>query len=273
MLVRVAHSPDADDAFMFYALAKEKIPLNGYKFEHILRDIESLNQEALRATYEVTAISFHAYPYVFQNYALLTCGASVGDGYGPIVVSKSDVGSLKGKRIAIPGKLTTAYLALKLYQPDFQEVFMDFDQVIPAVKKGEVEAGLIIHEGQITYEREGLLKQVDLGEWWKRKTGLPLPLGGNAIRKDLGEHFSKIASLVRQSIEYALSNREEALSYSLSFGRGLGNDEADRFVGMYVNEWTVDLGETGKKAVEVLLQKGIESGLIKKRVSPEWVEV
>jgi 1,4-dihydroxy-6-naphthoate synthase len=273
VLVRIAHSPDADDAFMFYALARGKIPANGFEFEHILKDIESLNQEALKGTYEVTAVSFHAYPYISERYALLTSGSSVGDGYGPIVVAKRKMKSLSGKKIAVPGRLTTAYLALKLYLLDFQPVFINFDEIISAVKRGDVDAGLIIHEGQLTYAQENLEKIVDLGEWWLEKTGLPLPLGGNAVRKDLGEKIKKIALLIKESIKYSLSHRKEALDYALSFSRGLEESEADKFVGMYVNEWTLDLGERGRKAVEVLLKKGVEKGIIEGFTSLEWIEV
>ncbi len=273
MLIRIAHSPDADDAFMFYALAKNLIPTGDYQFEHILKDIETLNQEALKGTYEITAISYHAYPYIADKYALMTCGSSVGDGYGPILVAKNNLPSLQGKRIAVPGKLTTAYLALKLYLKDFDPVFINFDEIIPAVKKGQVEAGLIIHEGQLTYEREGLFKLVDLGEWWQEETGFPLPLGGNAIRKDLGEKTEEVAQLVKESIKFSLSNRGEALNYALSFGRGLNEKDGDRFVGMYVNEWTVDLGEKGKEAVELLLKSGAKKGIIPEYQPVEWVEV
>ncbi len=273
MLVRVAHSPDADDAFMFYALARGKVQAEGFEFEHILKDIESLNQEALKGTYEVTAVSFHAYPYISERYALLTCGSSVGDAYGPIVVAERKMKSLNGKRIAVPGRLTTAYLALKLYLSDFQPVFINFDEIIPAVKRGDVDAGLIIHEGQLTYAQEDLEKIIDLGEWWLEKTGLPLPLGGSAVRKDLGGKIKEVALLIKESVKYSLSHRKEALEYALSFSRGLEESEADKFVGMYVNEWTLDLGGRGRKAVEVLLKKGVERGIIERFTLPEWIEV
>jgi 1,4-dihydroxy-6-naphthoate synthase len=273
MLIRIAHSPDADDAFMFYALARKKISADGYEFEHILKDIETLNEEALGGKYEVTAVSFHAYPYVSDKYALLTCGSSVGDGYGPIVVAREKLSKLDERKIAVPGRLTTAYLALKLYLSDFQPVFINFDEIIPAVKRGDVDAGLIIHEGQLTYIQENLEKVIDLGEWWLEETGFPLPLGGNAIRKDLGEKIGEVALLVKESIKYSLSHRKEALEYSMSFSRGLEKSEADKFVGMYVNEWTVDLGERGRKAVEVLLRKGAEKGIIERFVQPEWIEI
>lgn len=273
MLVKIAHSPDADDAFMFYALAKGKIPARGYEFKHVLKDIETLNQEALRGTYEVTAISFHAYPYVSDKYTLLTCGSSVGEGYGPLVVAKEKISNLKGKKVGVPGGMTTAYLALKLHTSDFEPVFINFDEIIPAVKRGDVEAGLIIHEGQLTYAQENLDKIIDLGAWWLEETGFPLPLGGNAIRKDLGERAKEIGLIIKKSIEYALSHRDEALDYSLSFGRGLEKQKADKFVSMYVNEWTLDLGERGKKAVELLLKKGLEKGIIEKFEGLEWVEI
>ncbi len=273
MLIRIAHSPDADDAFMFYALAKNLIPVGDYQFEHILKDIETLNQEALKGTYEITAISYHAYPYIAGKYALMTCGSSVGSGYGPILVAKGSLPDLQGKSIAVPGKLTTAYLVLKLYLKDFEPVFINFDEIIPAVKNDKVDAGLIIHEGQLTYEREGLVKLVDLGEWWQEEKGLPLPLGGNAIRKDLSEKIKEVARLVKESIEFSLSHRKEALAYALSFGRGLNEKDGDKFVGMYVNEWTVNLGEKGKKAVEVLLKWGAEEGIIPEYQPVEWVEV
>lgn len=273
MLIRIAHSPDADDAFMFYALAKNLIPAGDYRFEHILKDIETLNQEALKGTYEITAVSYHAYPYIADKYALMTCGSSVGDGYGPVLVANDNLPSLQEKRIAVPGMLTTAYLVLRLYLKDFEPIFINFDEIIPAVRKGEVEAGLIIHEGQLTYKREGLVKLVDLGEWWQEETGLPLPLGGNAIRRDLGDKMAEAARLVKGSIEFSLSHRGEALAYALSFGRGLNEKDGDRFVGMYVNEWTVNLGEKGKKAVELLLKRGAEEGVIKDYRPVEWVEV
>lgn len=274
MLIRVAHSPDADDAFMFYALASEKIETEGYKFEHVLKDIESLNQDALKGKYEVTAVSFHAYPHIADKYALMTCGGSVGDGYGPIVVSRKKISpnDLKDVTIAVPGRLTTARLVLKLFLPEARETFMNFDEIMPAVKKGGVEAGLIIHEGQLSYVREGVYKVVDLGEWWKEETGLPLPLGGNAIRKDLHE-LGKVASLIKKSIVYSLEHEDEALDYAMGFGRGLDREEAKKFVRMYVNDFTVDIGEEGKRAVEVLLRKGFKNGLFERETKVNWVEV
>lgn len=274
MVIRVAHSPDADDAFMFYALAKGKIDTENFRFEHVLKDIESLNREALKGTYEVTAISFHAYPLVADKYVLMTCGGSIGDGYGPIIVTKkmANEDDLRGMEIAIPGILTTARLILKLFMPEAKEKVMDFDRILDAVKNGEVDAGLIIHEGQISYEREGVSKVVDLGEWWKKTTGLSLPLGGNVIRRDVPEAV-KVASLIKRSITYSLEHEDEALDYALGFGRGLKKDEARRFVRMYVNDFTVDIGEKGREAVSLLLKMGYESGIIERFVEPDWIAV
>ena len=275
--VTIAHSPDADDAFMFYALAKQKIPTGKYEVSHVLKDIESLNREAEQGTgtYEVTAISYHQYPYVAGTYALLTAGASFGEGYGPIAISKKPmtVEDLKSVTVAIPGERTTAALALKLCVPGVKTVTMDFDKVLPAVAAGEVEAGVIIHEGQLSYQEEGLKPVVDLGVWWRQDTGLPLPLGGNAIHKDLGwVAMGEIGALLKASIAYGLAHREEALDYALSFGRGLDRARADRFVGMYVNERTLDLGADGRKAVQLLLGRAHEAGLIPRRVPIEFVE-
>ncbi len=274
MLIRVAHSPDADDAFMFYALAQRKIDIGEYEFEHILEDIESLNQAALESRYEVTAVSFHAYPYIAENYALMTCGGSIGDGYGPIIVSKRNLSpnELERVRIGVPGKLTTARLVLKLFLPEAKETFMNFDEILPAVKRGNIEAGLIIHEGQISYAREGVYKVIDLGEWWKEKTNLPLPLGGNAVRRDLPE-VKKIASLIKKSIIYSLEHENEALDYALTFGRGLQREEARKFVRMYVNNFTVNIGQQGKRAVEMLFEQGFKNGLFEREIKPDWVEV
>jgi len=266
MKIRIAHSPDSDDAFMFYPLVKGLIDTEGLEIEHVLADIETLNREALKGTYEVSAISFHAYPYVADKYAVLPSGGSVGEGYGPVVVAKEELSSLKGKRVAVPGKLTTAYLTLKLYEPDFEAVEMPFDEIIGAVERGEVDAGLVIHEGQLTYPKHGLKKVVDLGEWWKERYGLPLPLGCNVVRKDLGkETVKKIERLMRKSVEYALKEREKALSYAIDYARELSADRegTDRFVGMYVNERTVDYGKEGREAVRLLLKLGKERGIIK----------
>ena len=273
MKIRVAHSPDSDDAFMFYPLAKGLIDTEGLEFEHILADIETLNREALKGTYEVSAISFHAYPYVADKYAVLPSGGSVGEGYGPIVVSKEELGSLKGKRIAVPGELTTAFLVLKLYEPEIEHVVYPFDRIIDAVLKGEVEAGLVIHEGQLSYKDYGLKKVVDLGEWWKEKYGLPLPLGCNIVKKDLGKDvIKKIERLMRKSVEYALKEKEKALEYAINYARDLKDDprRTEKFVSMYVNERTIDYGEEGREAVRLLLRLGKEKGIIKTEI-PERI--
>jgi 1,4-dihydroxy-6-naphthoate synthase len=273
--ITVAHSPDSDDAFMFFALAQGKVGDPGLEFVHVLEDIQSLNQRALRGEYEVTAASFHAYAYLADRYALLPHGASMGDGYGPIVVTRAACSpeGLRGKRIAVPGTLTTAALALRLWDPDIQHVVIPFDQIMDAVAAGAADAGLIIHEGQVTYDSLGLHKVVDLGEWWLRETGLPLPLGGNVIRKDLGpDLMRRVSYLLRESIRYSLAHREEALDYALRFARGMERRLADRFVGMYVNDLTLDYGERGRAAVRRLLDMGHERGLIPRRVEVEFVE-
>ncbi len=266
MRIRIAHSPDSDDAFMFYALTAGKIDTDGFQVEHVLADIETLNREALKGTYEVSAISFHAYPYVADKYWVLPSGGSVGEGYGPIVVSREELSSLKGKRIGVPGKLTTAFLVLKLYEPDFEEVVMPFDKILDAVEKGQVDAGLVIHEGQLSYVDRGLKKVVDLGRWWKEERGLPLPLGCNVVRKDLGlENIRKIERLMRESIRYALEHREEALEFARRYARDIKDDweRTQRFVSMYVNHRTLDYGEDGREAVRLMLKLGIERGIIK----------
>ena len=266
MRIRIAHSPDSDDAFMFYALTAGKIYTDGLQIEHVLADIETLNREALKGTYEISAISFHAYPYVADKYLVLPSGGSVGEGYGPIVVSKQELNSLKGKRIGVPGRLTTAFLVLKLYEPDFEEVVIPFDQILSAVQEGQVDAGLVIHEGQLSYVDKGLKKIVDLGQWWQEKTGLPLPLGCNVVRKDLGlENIRKIERLMKESIRYALEHREEALQFAKEYARDIKEDmeRTNRFVGMYVNHRTLDYGEDGREAVRLLLKLGIERGIIK----------
>jgi 1,4-dihydroxy-6-naphthoate synthase len=265
MKIRLAHSPDADDAFMFYALAKNKIDTEGIEYEHILKDIQTLNEWAKEGRMEVTAISAHAYAYVKDKYAILTHGGSIGKNYGPMIIAKSPVTleSLKGKRIAIPGKLTSAYLSFKLCLPDFQEVLVDFDQIMDEVEKGNVDAGLIIHEGQLTYQEKGFHKIVDMGEWWFKKTGMVLPMGVNAIRRDLPEDVKKkVSKQLKQSIQYSLDNREAALDYALAFGRGLSKDVADRFVGMWVNDRTVDMGEEGQEAIRAFLKEGEKHKLI-----------
>ena len=275
MDIRIAHSPDSDDAFMFYALAKDKLPTGKFRFHHTLQDIETLNRKALDGVFEVTAISFHAYPYLEDKYILLPSGASMGDGYGPMAVAREPFGQddLRGKRIAIPGTLTSACLALKLFQPDFEEVVVPFDQIMDAVKRGDVDAGLLIHEGQLTYADEGLRLIVDFGAWWRELTGLPLPLGGNIIRRDLGtENINEISRLLKASIQYSLDNRNEAMEYALEFARDLDRATADRFVGMYVNERTLDYGQEGRKAVQLFFDKAYEAGIIPKRVRAEFAD-
>jgi len=270
----IAHSPDSDDAFMFYALAKGKIDTGEFEFVHELDDIEALNQAALEGRYEVTAVSIHAYAYLHERYALLTCGASMGEGYGPILVSSVPFSSdqLSEHSIGVPGERTSALLALKLFQPNFEYRIIPFDQIIPSVQRQEVDAGLVIHEGQLTYLGDGLHKVLDVGEWWLKTTGLPLPLGGNVIRRDLGEDtIHQVSLLIKESIQYGLSHREEALAYALQFGRGLDPGQADEFVGMYVNERTLDYGEDGKKAVQLLLDRGHEAGIIPHRVEVDFI--
>jgi 1,4-dihydroxy-6-naphthoate synthase len=266
--IRVAHSPDSDDAFMFYALAKGLIDTGELRFEHVLSDIETLNREAFDGTYEVTAVSIHAYAHLDDRYALLGSGASMGDGYGPVLVAREPVNAeeLASITVAIPGRLTSASLALKMWNPALQTVTRSFDEIMPAVSSGEVDAGVVIHEGQLTWEDEGFHKIVDLGVWWAEETdGLPLPLGGNVIRRDLGDEMcTSVAALLKQSIEYSLANRAQALDYALDYGRGLDRAKADQFVGMYVNELTVDYGEKGRKAVGFFLQRAYEERLIPK---------
>ncbi len=264
--IRVGHSPDSDDAFMFYALTHDRIDTGGLKFVHQLEDIETLNQRALRGELEVSAVSIHAFAYLADRYALLGSGSSMGDRYGPTIVTREplSLADLRGRTIAIPGKLTTAYLTLQLcLGKDTPVVVMPFDQILPAVVEGKVDAGLIIHEGQLYYESKGLHKVADLGEWWFGETGLPLPLGGNVVRRDLGEELvNKIAQLLRESILYALNHRDEALDYALRYARDLDPALADRFVGMYVNDWTVDYGPRGREAVRTLLNRATEAGLV-----------
>lgn len=265
-LIRVAHSPDSDDAFMFYALAKNLIDTGDLRFDHVLSDIETLNREAFQGTYEVTAISIHAYPHLADRYALLDSGASMGDGYGPVLVGREPIAAdrLGGITVAIPGTLTSAALALKMWNPQLNTTVLSFDAIMPAIEAGDVDAGVVIHEGQLTWQEEGFFKIVDLGEWWAGETGgLPLPLGGNVIRRDLGEEtMARVASLLRESIEYSLSHREEALDYALEYGRGLNREDADRFVGMYVNDLTVSYGERGRRAVGLFLKRAHDLKLI-----------
>ncbi len=272
--INVAHSPDSDDAFMFYGLATNKVRVPGLRFSHTLCDIETLNQKAREGVYDVTAISFHAYPYIQDKYALMACGGSVGEGYGPMVVSPRAFtqSEIKKKRIAVPGTLTTAYLALQLFAPGIETEVVPFDQIIPQVLEGKYEAGLIIHEGQLTYDKSGLHRIVDLGKWWQKVTGLPLPLGGNAIRRALGPDLMLAASnALRNSIQYALDHREEALSYAMQFARDLDAPTADKFVGMYVNERTLDYGPDGREAVRRLLDMGHKAGIIGPEARVDWV--
>jgi 1,4-dihydroxy-6-naphthoate synthase len=273
--ITVCHSPDSDDAFMFYALAEGKIDTEGITYVHELSDIESLNQRALRGELEVTAVSIHAYAYLADRYALLPHGSSMGDRYGPRLVARSamDRGAIRGKRIAIPGPMTTAYLALRLYEPDFEAVPTPFDQIEDIVASGAVDLGLLIHEGQLTYADNGLVLIQDLGEWWYGETKLPLPLGGNVVRKDLGpDLIRKISRHLHASIAYGLEHRKEALDHAMRYARGLDRGKADTFVGMYVNDWTLDYGETGRRAVQLLLDRGADAGVIPHRVSVEFVE-
>ena len=272
--ITCAHSPDSDDAFMFYGLATKKIRSSQLSFKHVLEDIETLNKKAMQGLYELTAISYHAYPYVADKYVILSSGSSVGDGYGPMVVTSraTSPDAIKGKRIAIPGLMTTAYLTLKLYEPDFQPVITPFDQIITAVQDGVVDAGLIIHEGQLTYGHVGLHNVVDLGKWFKNKYSLPLPLGGNALRRNLEEGVKKeVSRVMRESIQYSLDHREEALNYAMQFARDLDPSLADKFVGMYVNHYTVDGGELIPRAAQKLLDLGFEAGLIPHRTEIEVV--
>ena len=271
--IRIGHSPDSDDAFMFYAIANGLIPTDGFEIVQVAEDIESLNKRAVNGELEVTAISVHAYAYVAQHYALMPCGASIGDRYGPLVVSKEPMQreALAGKKIAIPGEMTTAYLTLRLCQPDFEPEVVQFDQILPYVQEGNADAGLIIHEGQLTYSRAGLHKVVDLGEWWYEETGLPLPLGANAIRRDLGtEKIRRITSLLKQSIQYSLEHREGGLAYAMNYARDMETDLADQFVGMYVNDYTLDYGEKGRAGVRELMERGYKSGVIPHQVDVEF---
>ena len=265
--ITIAHSPDSDDAFMFYGLATNRIQVPGLRFSHTLSDIQTLNQKAMEGdgVYDVTAISFHAYPYLQENYLLMTCGGSVGEGYGPMIVANRaySESEIKWKTVAVPGKLTTAYLALKLFAPEIQTEVVPFDQIIPRVLEGKYDAGLIIHEGQLTYDRSGLYRIVDLGRWWWQRTNLPLPLGGNAIRRSLGsELIASVSAALRNSIQYALEHRDEALQYAMQFARDLDPQLADRFVGMYVNQRTLDYGDDGREAIRLLLEMGHRAGII-----------
>lgn len=276
ILIQVGHSPDPDDAFMFHALANDKIDTGRYRFTHELVDIETLNHRAFKAELELTAVSLHAYAHLTETYALCACGASMGDNYGPMVVAREpgSIESLKGKKIAVPGELTTAFLALKLLLGDsFEHEVHPFDEILNIVEQGKADAGLIIHEGQLTYANQGLSLIVDLGKWWYEETdGLPLPLGANAIRRDLGQPaMDEVTALLKQSIQFGLDNREEALAHALQYGRDLDHAKADEFVGMYVNDWTLDFGEKGRRAVELLLNRGHEAGVIPQPVELEFI--
>lgn len=273
--ITVAHSPDSDDAFMFYGLATNKLETEGLKFEHTLKDIQSLNEDAKNGVFDVTAVSFHAYAYISDKYALLPHGASIGDKYGPILVSREprnpeDIGSMK---IAIPGELTSAFLALRIYNADFEYEVYPFDEIIDAVQKGKVDAGLLIHEGQLFYKQMGLDKILDLGEWWFERTGLPLPMGGNVIRRDLGEDMMKqVSKHLHRSILYSMENREDALQYAMQFARDMAPELADRFVAMWVNDLTLDYGDRGREGVKRLLDEGFEKGIIPHKVNIEFVD-
>lgn len=274
--ITLAHSPDSDDAFMFYGLATSKLDTGGLTFKHLLKDIQTLNEEATRGTYDVTAISFHAYAYVADKYALLPHGASIGDNYGPIVVSREPATAedIPNLRIAIPGELTSAFLALRLFNADFQYEVVPFDKIIDAVLDGRCDAGLLIHEGQLFYHTKGLHKVLDLGEWWHGRHGLPLPMGGNAIKRDLGpEVIKEVSNLLRESIGYSLTHRDDALQYAMQFARDMDTALADRFVGMWVNELTLDYTERGREAVRRLLEEGYEKGIIPHRVPVDFVEI
>ena len=272
--IHVAHSPDSDDAFMFYALATRKIDTGDLNYIHTLGDIETLNRKAMKGEYEVSAVSFHAYAYMADKYALLSCGASMGKNYGPIVVSgkPARAKSLVNMTVAIPGTLTTAFLTLRLFEPEIQYKVVPFDKIIEEVQKGKYDAGLLIHEGQLTYREMGLHKVIDLGEWWLKETGLPLPLGGNVIKRDLGKRMMERVSVdIRKSIQYGLDHREEAMAYAIQFSRGLDTQRVDRFIGMYVNDLTLDYGSEGKQAVKKLLQEAYRKKIIPERVALEFV--
>ena len=275
-LIRVGHSPDPDDAFMFHALANDKFDTGRFRFTHELQDIETLNRRALKGELDVTAVSIHAYAYLLDKYALLPSGCSMGDKYGPMVVSKKKlaIADLPNVKIAVPGTMTTAFLALKLLLPQgFEYEVVPFDEILQVVESGKFDAGLIIHEGQLTFQNQGLSLVVDLGVWWQEKTGLPLPLGGNVVRRDLGdETIREVSRLLKQSIQYALDHRKESLEHALKYARDMDISLADRFVGMYVNEWTLDYGERGREAVRRLLEEGHKAGIIPSPTQVEFVE-
>ena len=275
--VRIAHSPDSDDAFMFYALTQGVLDIEGLAIEHVLADIETLNQAAFAGTYDITALSFHAYAHLADRYALMPSGASFGDGYGPVVIAKGDFtrDDLPHRLTAIPGELTTAALALKLWQPQARTVVVPFDRIFDTVATGYADAGVVIHEGQLTWQDEGFRSLVDLGEWWRRETGGPLPLGGNGIKKDLEPALQRrLCRLLTESIAYALGHRTEALAFAVRYAREIAADpvRSDRFVGMYVNEWTRDYGAAGRRAVAELLERGFAAGVLPRRVVPEFVD-
>ena len=285
-ILTLGHSPDPDDAFMFYAMAENKIDLRGYRFEHRLEDIQTLNERALRAELHISAISIHAYAHVSEHYALLPCGASMGDGYGPILVRKishpksetpiheNDIRAwLRGRVIAVPGKMTSAYLALQIYLGEFKHVIVPFDRIFDAVKNGEADVGLIIHEGQLTYQRAGFEKIVDLGEWWKRETQLPLPLGGNVLRKDIPRDVQRdLLAIIRQSIDYGLAHRDEAVRHSMPYARDMDSALASKFIGMYVNDYTRDYGERGRAAIGEFLGAGQRGGFLGRKIELDFVE-
>jgi 5,8-dihydroxy-2-naphthoate synthase len=270
----LAHSPDSDDAFMFYGLASGHVPTGGLEITHVLKDIQTLNEEARVGLHEVTAISFHAWPHVADRYALMPCGGSIGDGYGPLLVAREPIAPSEVARhtVAVPGILTTAYLALRLFAPEAETRVVPFDQILDEVREGRADVGLIIHEGQLTFGGHGLHKVADLGAWWKEETGLPLPLGGNAVRRDLGQDLmQRLTRIVRETVRYSLEHRAEALAYAMSFARGMDPRIADRFVGMWVNEMTLDCGERGRRAVQELLDRGHAAGIIPQAVRAEFV--
>jgi len=275
MKITVAHSSDSDDAFMFYGLARGKVPTGDLEVTHVLADIETLNRQAREGRHEVTAISFHAYPHLADTYALMPCGGSIGDGYGPLLVSREPMepARIAGTTVAVPGTLTSAFLALKLFAPGVATRVVPFDRILDEVREGHADVGLIIHEGQLTFGGQGLAKVLDLGAWWKEETGLPLPLGGNAVRRDLGpELMARLTRLVRETVRYSLAHRSEALEYAMTYARGMDPAVADRFVGMWVNDMTIDAGERGRQAVQAFLDRGFEAGVIPKRVAIDFVE-
>jgi 1,4-dihydroxy-6-naphthoate synthase len=275
MKITIAHSPDSDDAFMFYGLARGGVPTGGLEVEHVLADIETLNRRAREGRHEVTAISFHAYPYVADTYALMPCGGSIGDGYGPLLVAREPIAprAVASRTVAVPGTLTSACLALRLFAPGVETRVVPFDRILDEVREGRADVGLVIHEGQLTYGGEGLVKVADLGAWWKEETGLPLPLGGNAVRRDLGpEMMGRLTRLVREAVRHSLAHRPQALEYAMGFARGMDPEVADRFVGMWVNDMTVEMGDRGRRAVQAFLDRGFAAGVVPARVAVDFVE-